>query len=255
MVGEAERMARASEYVLGRMRPAERERAERDLETDAEFRFAVMSVAERMRRFGGTDEEEAWRGIAQRLEALPHMRGAAKPREDIEADRLAFPEEDDVEGGLSVFLRALRARIKRLFRFSDGSLSRTRIVAVLHDETHEVAAIVEVRSGGALRLLLLKDPGLAGNEQLVLWGLSEEGTYRWLSDIAGSAEIVLSSITGVDRHVGFALSRERLSPIPTGHMGGPPYANGLARPLAQAQGVSPRDPRHSRPGQVVTLKR
>ena len=41
-------MSRAGSYVLGLMGEAERERAERDLEVDAEFRDAVLHIAERL---------------------------------------------------------------------------------------------------------------------------------------------------------------------------------------------------------------
>ena len=48
MTGEADKMSRAGSYVLGLMDAAARERAERDLETDAEFRDAVVRIAERL---------------------------------------------------------------------------------------------------------------------------------------------------------------------------------------------------------------
>ena len=48
MTSEADRMSRAGSYVLGLMNDTDRERAERDLETDAEFRDAVVRIAERL---------------------------------------------------------------------------------------------------------------------------------------------------------------------------------------------------------------
>jgi hypothetical protein len=74
---EAERLARAGNYVLGMMDSAERERAERDLVADASFRDAVVQVAERMHLFelpAGEKAEDQWAAIAARLAELPQMR-------------------------------------------------------------------------------------------------------------------------------------------------------------------------------------
>lgn len=87
MSNEADRMSRAGNYVLGLMNEAERERAERDLERDASFRDAVLSVAERMRIIGAPPEkksgpDERWRTVSARIADLPQMRGimpAAEP--------------------------------------------------------------------------------------------------------------------------------------------------------------------------------
>jgi anti-sigma-K factor RskA len=73
---EAERLARAGNYVLGMMDAAERERAERDLLADAAFRDAVVVVAERMHLFEMPDAKAAdpWATVAARLAELPQMR-------------------------------------------------------------------------------------------------------------------------------------------------------------------------------------
>jgi len=77
MSNEAERLARAGNYVLGMMGPAERERAEHDLVTDGAFRDAVVQVAERMHLFEvppADKAEDQWAAIAARLAELPQMR-------------------------------------------------------------------------------------------------------------------------------------------------------------------------------------
>lgn len=77
MSSEAERQARAGNYVLGMMDAAERERAERDLIVDAAFRNAVVQVAERMHLFElppAEQPEDQWAVIAARLAELPQMR-------------------------------------------------------------------------------------------------------------------------------------------------------------------------------------
>ncbi|MGE3307868.1 MAG: hypothetical protein AB7I52_18080 [Rhizobiaceae bacterium] len=77
MNSDAQRLARASSYVLGMMQDAERERAELDLAVDDQFRAAVMQVAERMHLFdvpGGDDDSKGWQAVAARLAELPQMR-------------------------------------------------------------------------------------------------------------------------------------------------------------------------------------
>ncbi len=76
MTGESDRIARASDYVLGLMNERDRERAERDLEIDPAFRNAVIQLAERMHLFdrGTTDEtNRPWQDVAARIAELPQM--------------------------------------------------------------------------------------------------------------------------------------------------------------------------------------
>ena len=78
MTSDADRMARAGNYVLGLMDPAERERAELDLERDAAFRDAVLRIAERLRLVGASPNEAAdmrWSAISAKIAELPQMRG------------------------------------------------------------------------------------------------------------------------------------------------------------------------------------
>lgn len=76
MTGESDRIARASDYVLGLMNERDRERAERDLEIDPAFRNAVMQLAERMHLFDRAATQDAnrpWQGVAARIAELPQM--------------------------------------------------------------------------------------------------------------------------------------------------------------------------------------
>ncbi|PLP57110.1 hypothetical protein CYK37_23040 [Mesorhizobium loti] len=76
MTGESDRIARASDYVLGLMNDRDRDRAERDLEIDPAFRNAVVQLAERMHLFdhattGPTNRP--WHDVAARIAELPQM--------------------------------------------------------------------------------------------------------------------------------------------------------------------------------------
>ena len=81
MGAEGERGRRAGDYISGRMNDAERERAERDLALDPDFRAAVMRLADEMRSSRRpNDEDDAdqrWETVARRLADLPQMRPAA----------------------------------------------------------------------------------------------------------------------------------------------------------------------------------
>jgi anti-sigma-K factor RskA len=77
-------MSRAGSYVLGLMGEADRERAERDLETDAQFRDAVVRIAERLHLIDlgparEPDASERWKLLAQRISEMPHMRPPGAP--------------------------------------------------------------------------------------------------------------------------------------------------------------------------------
>jgi hypothetical protein len=78
MGAEGERGRRAGDYISGRLNDAERERAERDLTLDPDFRDAVMRLADEMRSSGkpGVEGEadRRWEAVAQRLADLPQMR-------------------------------------------------------------------------------------------------------------------------------------------------------------------------------------
>ena len=76
---ETERLDRAGQFVLGRMGNIERERAERDLARDPNFRAAVMKMAISVRdrpvpMARNENADRCWRDVAQSLAALPHMR-------------------------------------------------------------------------------------------------------------------------------------------------------------------------------------
>jgi len=82
MAEGSDRMARASNYVLGLMDDEERERAERDLERDGDFRDAVVEIAERMHLFDirkppGTLPQTMWETISARIADMPQMHAAS----------------------------------------------------------------------------------------------------------------------------------------------------------------------------------
>lgn len=83
--GIRDRMARAEDYVLGLMNDQERERAERDLVLDPDFRGCVLELARKLQRLHARNAamarspDETWNDIASRLAALPQMAGTQVP--------------------------------------------------------------------------------------------------------------------------------------------------------------------------------
>ncbi|HUN13380.1 MAG TPA: hypothetical protein PLE50_14055, partial [Rhabdaerophilum sp.] len=72
MGADGDRAERAGNFVRGLMDEAERERAQRDLEIDPQFRDAVLDAVGRMRAEGPSTREKAspadsWGDIAARL--------------------------------------------------------------------------------------------------------------------------------------------------------------------------------------------
>lgn len=248
MVSEAERMARAGEYVLGRMNGRERERAERDLETDERFRAAVMIVAERMRVIGGGDPAEAaaveamWAGLTRHLAALPHMQ-AANLSETLSH---SFP----LEGGGKRPPSGARERAKHRFSLL-GGLQRLRFflfgrlrrhkapeaVALLETSLRDTAATLELTTDGRLRLLLLQQFALEADEQLSLWALHGDGPAERLAGFPQRAELWLAAPFSPAQPSGYALARERISLVPASRITTSPLAEGLLNRLPDFSGA------------------
>ncbi len=68
---EAERIARAGNYVSGRMNEVERERVEHDLAYDPAFRDAVLRLALSSGRIAGPAGEARWSSVASMRASLP----------------------------------------------------------------------------------------------------------------------------------------------------------------------------------------
>lgn len=244
MVSDAERMARAGEYVLGRMDAAERERAERDLESDDRFRAAVLAVAERMHYFGSARgrgasaaAEAAWAELAQRLGALPHMQAVRLPQMRPPAAPLptgAAPSADPPKG--RVWRRAAAGLSALLERLCAPRPAAPAAVALLHAPGDGPAALVELFSaGGRLRVLMLRD--LAAGETLALWAEREDGRVDCLGALARAGETRLRGPAAL-RCIRLMIARRRQAPAPSAKSPVPVLAEGVPQALAVASGIS-----------------
>jgi anti-sigma-K factor RskA len=106
-------MARAGNYVLGLMNDADRDRAERDLEIDPDFRDAVVRIAERMHIFDLPPPEDAsdslWKAIAERIANMPQMRPALSADTTSARPPVPFPAADSPRQAAAGWSRILVA--------------------------------------------------------------------------------------------------------------------------------------------------
>jgi len=185
-----ERMARAEAYVFGLMNEHERDRAQRDMEVDPEFRECVMALGEQLRRLRERADvpvsipEDAWQDISRRVAAMPHLTGAET------AARIAGmlpPAADASRKGL------LRVRRPYAHQFGGwkgtvvaGALAAAlvigylagqtmappptpRAVAVLSAHDGSVGAVLEEFGGSRVRVLPLAPYDVPEGKVLQVW--------------------------------------------------------------------------------------
>lgn len=246
MVSDAERMARAGEYVLGRMKGPERERAERDLETDARFRAAVLAVAERMRYFGsGRDNpqkaasaEAAWAELKQRLAALPQMQGTNISEVLVSRSPAVLLDGGEARRqprqGRKLSWRRVYGALLVLLRRSLRRPGPPRAAAVLQTPQKVPAATLELLADNSFRLLLLEEFLLRPDEQLALWGQRDDGTADRVGGFRPRGQLRIKGQPGPACYLSFSLARERVSLVPPGRMAGPALAAGPLKPLSNS---------------------
>lgn len=206
-----ERLERAGDYVLGLMDEAERERAERDLIVDAEFRDCVMELAERFHVF---DRDVApvepprrmWDEIARRISDMPQM-GASEIAEMMRA-RAGLPAPDPERKG---FLRIKRPGAQALGGVRGTLMAacllaamgvgylvgQSRVLApdpvvvvLLVDDADRPGAFVEAFGDDSVRVIPLVDFEVPEGKTLEVWTLYDEavgpvslGTFERPSEV------------------------------------------------------------------------
>lgn len=192
-----DRMARAQDYVLGLMDEHERERAERDMVVDAEFRDCVFILAERMRRINRERPpaipDGAWDDISERLAALPQMaRPAAKPVPAENNTQARIPLRSPGTGVLRVnrpFAHhfagwkgtvvggalAVALTVGYLAGQAIAPAPRPLAAAILTDADRAPGAILEDYGNSRMRILPLTRIDVPEGQVLQLWSIDEGG--------------------------------------------------------------------------------
>lgn len=185
-----DRMTRAEDYVFGLMDEHERQRAERDLEVDGEFRDCVMLLAERLRRLREQPrgpisiDDDAWHDITRRIASMPQMIGAETAARMAGAGlaspdpsrkgllRIRRPYAHQFGGTRGVVVAAVLAAalaVGFLAGQATGPARTPQTVAVLADEAGAAGAIVEAYADGNVRILPLAPLEIPSGKVLQLW--------------------------------------------------------------------------------------
>lgn len=247
---DAERMERAGEYVLGMMDEAERERAERDLETDAAFCDCVARLAVALASLDETARpaeppDALWRSIEARIVDLPQMRGAAA-RGDEAARKIADIVEEKKKretrsaahsvGGWRGGLIAASLLVACGIGFLGGRLTapvpEPLVVVVLTDEDSVPGAIMEAYGGDRVRVIPLVDFAVPEGKILQAWTLwdREVGPVS-LGTFSRAREITLEAPPGLPSPAPDQLYEITLEDAPGSTAGrplGPILVKGLA---------------------------
>ncbi len=185
-----ERMARAEAYVFGLMNEHERERAQRDMEVDAEFRQCVATLGEQLRRLRDRPDvpvsipDDAWREISQRVAAMPHLAGAETaarmagmlpPATDASRKgllRMRRPYAHQFGGWKGTVMAGALAAALALGYFAGQTMApppTAQAVAVLSAEDGSAGAVLEELGGSRIRILPLAPLDLPEGKVLQVW--------------------------------------------------------------------------------------
>lgn len=247
-----ERMARAGDYVLGLMDEAGRERAERDMAVDPEFRECVALLAEQFHAFDREAEplpvaDEIWQTISGRIADLPQM----DAREALEIRMrqagldtgprgrhgflgLRRPSAAGWGGARGVLLAACligAAGVGYLVGLAGGTAPEPVVVVILSDEADAPGAFVEAYGDDSVRIVPLADFDVPQGKTLEVWTLYDTdvgpvslGTFERPRDI---------TLRGPDQPVPqpqqlYEITLEDAPGSPIGRPTGPILVKGLA---------------------------
>jgi anti-sigma-K factor RskA len=183
MSSDRDRFGRAGDYVMGRMAPAERERAELDLERDPQFREAVLRLSERIRRNDTVAEAELWRSVATGLSSLPQMRAAVPPspassRKDRRTTDRATGASHPLSGWKGALLVAgIAAACGASYIAGDSRarLASPDLIVTLKDQGGGIGGFLEVGGDDMLRFVPLALDAAPQGEALQLWTIYDDG--------------------------------------------------------------------------------
>jgi len=240
-----DRMARAEDYVFGLMDEHERERAERDMEVDAEFRDCVMVLAERLRRLREPHgpisiSDDAWNEISDRIATMPQMTagdaaarlaamGVQAPdpsRKGLLRVKRPFAHHFDGWRG-TVIAGALAAAMAVGYFAGQGTAPAPSplTVAVLETGDGTPGAVIEAYPADRLRFLPLVDFDVPTGKVLQLW-LGEMP----VAVLDRAADVTLQGPDGSAPQVGgrYEITLEDAPASSTGRPQGPVLARGVA---------------------------
>jgi len=242
-----DRMARAGDYVLGLMDEAEREKAERDLQFDPEFRDCVVELARRFHVIDTVGEPEPvpdgmWDDIAARIADMPQLAaGLASAR----SAPVSSPGPSRRAGTARRWMPASRTSglalaASLLVACGIGYLAgrylpgpeQPAVMVVLVDDNAQPGAIVEAYADDRVRIVPLTDFQVPAGKTLEVWTLYDRsvgpvslGTFQTVGEV---------NLKGPDQprpqqEQLYEITLEDAPGSPVGRPTGPILAKGLAK--------------------------
>ncbi len=249
MTSEAERLERAGNYVLGLMDDDERERAERDLETDDAFRNAVIQLAERMHVFdrglpSGKVPREMWRTIAERIADMPQMRpgpalsiASSTPGPATRARGIGLQSFGGWRGGLIAASLMIACGLGYVAGIGTRPSEKPVVIVVLNTDQQIPGAIFEAFADNTVRIVPLVDFEVPADRTLQAWTLYDPAVGPVSLGIFPRAEEVRLHRDGMPAPTDDQLYEITLEPAngsPTGKPTGPILVKGFAKRPAGA---------------------
>lgn len=238
-----DRMARAEDYVFGLMDEKARARAERDMETDTEFRNCVMTVAERLRRLhlargAAPDPDQAWREIGARIAAMPQMVAAGTAAAGA-GGKLSGVKEPvmhqfgGLRGGIVAACLIVAMGIGYVAGRAAAPLPPAAAIAILDGEDGAASVLVELTGTGAVRVVPLAALTVPEGKVPQLWARpGDDGPATALGALARATETTFdaSDLPPPGSGLLFVITLENAPGATGGAAQGPVLASGTARP-------------------------
>ncbi len=228
-MGRTTRSELAADHALGLTEGAERERAERLMETDAGFRAEVEALRRSLVELDATAPErapapDAWRAIEAALDAPPPA--ATVPRRAGFWESLAFWRPAALGSGALAFLLAI-GFVAALLK----PPAQPIYVAVLQTEEGRAQAVVNAYADGTVTLVPIAPIGVPDGRIIEVWTLQsrEQGPISiGRMDRARTIKLDLKRLARPDAGHLFELTAEPPGGSPTGRPTGPILSKGLA---------------------------
>jgi anti-sigma-K factor RskA len=234
MSDDAERLARAGEYVLGLMDDAARLAAERDIETDPGFRAAVDNFAARMQSLDATASAnpppaDLWEKIAGRIAGVAQ---AGRPATVVPFAAKQKP---------SVLWRSVAVAASLVLAAGLGYVAgstvgtpRPVVMVVLQTPENQPGAVFEAYADNRVRIVPLEDFVVPEGKIMQVWTLYDQAVGPVSLGTLARTEVAVLEAQGLPGPVADQLYEITLEPAPgspTGKPTGPILVKGFAKRL------------------------
>ncbi|MBX3577352.1 MAG: anti-sigma factor [Rhizobiaceae bacterium] len=228
-----DRLARAGEFVLGLLDAEARAAAERDLQTDAEFRDAVDRFRRHLSEIDATADADAvptgmWPEIARRIAAMPQDARSDRPMAVTPANQNSPAWR---RAGLAASLLA-GLGLGYLAGGWQAGVREPVVLVVLQTAANEPGAVFEAFADNSVRVVPLEDFAVPDGKILQVWTLYDPAVGPVSLGTMTRSEIVTLASAAFPRPSADQLYEITLEPAPgspTGKPTGPILVKGFAK--------------------------